>query len=57
MECSKTSAVGDGDIEGKLKKIVARANELKERKPLSAVNPKPAEGSNECGRRMVPQFD
>ena len=38
--------VGDADIEGKLKKMLARANDLKDRKPMTAANPKPAEGTN-----------
>ncbi len=38
--------VGDADIEGKLKKMVARANEVKDRKPLTAANPAGAEGTN-----------
>lgn len=38
--------VGDVDIEGKLKKMVARANEVKDRKPLTEANSAPAEGTN-----------
>lgn len=38
--------VGDAEIEGKLKKMVARANEVKDRKPLTAASPAAAEGTN-----------
>lgn len=38
--------VGDADIEGKLKKMVARANEMKNRKPMPAVSQTTSEGTN-----------
>jgi hypothetical protein len=43
---AKHQHVDDADIEGKLKKMMARANDLKNRKPLAAVSETAADGAS-----------